>query len=145
MISAGKTSLPCGTRIKIIKSDDSEILNLTGTVTHPFPGLMYPNTQYVIGIRLDEKYHGLFTRDILNLTPEDEFTPVFDDYNEKHGVYYLEGEHLLAERIGEGAYREIAQKWGFFDAQLGKFVFPSQETCGKCLKDIENNYAAILY
>lgn len=146
MICAGKTSLPCGTRIKIVKSDDADLLNITGTVTHPFQSLMWPNTKYVIGIRIDEKYHGIFSGDIANLTPSDVFTPIFQDFDEKSRVDYIEGEDLLIERLGKSTLYSVAAKYGgIYDNLLNRLVFPSQESCSKCMSEIERDFSAILY
>jgi len=146
MICAGKTSLPCGTRIKVIKSDDADLLNVTGTVTHPFQGLMWPNTKYIIGIRIEEKHHGIFSGNIANLTSSDVFTPVFYDFDEENGVHYIEGEDLLVERLGKSTIYAIATKYGgIHDGILNKLVFPTQESCSNCINEIERDFSAILY
>mgnify|MGYP000863681587 CR=1 FL=1 len=146
MISAGQTSLPCGTRIKVIKSDDVDLLNLTGVVTHPFQGLIWPNTKYVIGVRLDEKHQGIFSGNIVNLTQSDIFTPVFCDFDSEHYTYYIEGEDLLAERIGKSTLYAIGRQYGgIYDNKLNKLVFSIQESCLKCVDEIEKSFSAILY
>lgn len=70
-MKAGNTDIEVGTHIKIINSDESDLIGLTGIITHPFPGLMSPGIRYVAGIRFDQK--GLFIGDNANLTKQDKF------------------------------------------------------------------------
>lgn len=70
-MKAGTTNYEVGTRIRITKSNDKELIGLTGEITHPFPGLMAPKTKYTVGLRLDQK--GIFSDDICNLMSCDKF------------------------------------------------------------------------
>ena len=71
MIKAGLTKHDCGTKIRITKSNDKDLIGVTGTLTHPFQGLMGSNTKYIAGLRLDQE--GIFSGDICNLTTADKF------------------------------------------------------------------------
>jgi len=75
---AGKTNLPVGTRIKIIKSDEKDIIGITGKITHPFGGLMAPHVKYVAGVYLDPEYEHLAVGGIINLTSDDKFEKIDD-------------------------------------------------------------------
>lgn len=72
-MKAGSTNTECGTKIKIISSDDPDIIGLTGEITHPFLGIMWPGVTYVAGVRLDEDNKGLFSNGIINLTAQDQY------------------------------------------------------------------------
>lgn len=57
---AGKTKYEVGTRVRITSlrgaddHDDFDLVGKTGTLTHPFPGLMWPGVSYIAGVRLDD-------------------------------------------------------------------------------------------
>lgn len=70
-MKAGLTNYNVGTKVKITESNDKDLIGITGELTHPFPGLMSPNTKYVAGLRLDRK--GIFSYDICNLMKDDKF------------------------------------------------------------------------
>jgi len=70
-MKAGKTNINVNTRVKIIDSDDKDLIGKTGIITHPFMGLMAPGVKYQAGLRLDQS--GIYSGDICNLTKEDKF------------------------------------------------------------------------
>lgn len=138
---AGNTNLPCDTRVKVVYSDDVDLINVTGRVTHPFPSLMWPRTKYTVGLRIDEEFHGLFSGDIANLTISDTFTPFFGEFDLETGFYYIENEKLLAEIIGESTLYEVATKYGgIHNDALNRLIFLSEEPCFKCIDEIEERF-----
>lgn len=66
-----KTNIPCGTLVKIVKTDDKNLIGAIGRITHPFCGLMVDGVEYIAGLRLETK--NIYLNDICNLTSEDEF------------------------------------------------------------------------
>jgi len=79
-MNAGKTNLSVGTRIRVVGCtsaihEDEEIIGAEGTITHPFPGLMWPNVHnYVAGIYLENApFKSEFNGGIANLTTADTF------------------------------------------------------------------------
>lgn len=74
---AGDTILEVGTKVKIIQSNDKDLIGATGKITHPFGGLMAPGVKYQAGLRLDTK--GIYSGDICNLTNADKFEVVKED------------------------------------------------------------------
>lgn len=70
---AGSTKYDVGTRVRIMSlrgadEDDFDLIDKTGTLTHPFPGLMWPGVSYVAGVRLDDG-----SDEITNLCRGDKF------------------------------------------------------------------------
>ncbi len=54
--------------------DSLILVGLTGTITHPFPGLMWPGVDdYVIGVRLEFPENEVIDSGIVNLRKQDEF------------------------------------------------------------------------
>lgn len=100
---AGTTDLNIGTRVRITESGDPDMIGLTGTTTHPFPGLMWPNEKYILGIRLDKK--GVSTDDIANL---------------------LEGDKFEIIDTGSNNEEDIPRKWEYIADQLKKMKAPSK-------------------
>jgi hypothetical protein len=73
---AGTTQHRVGTRIKItsIDSDDADdqvFVGQTGSLTHPFPGLMWPGIENNLGVHLDNGQS-------VNLTEQDKFDVLED-------------------------------------------------------------------
>ncbi len=101
-MKAGTTDVNVGTIIKITESDDPDLIGLTGTITHPFGGLMCPDEEYILGIRLDKK--GVFIDNIANLQVGDKFE-VIDDITDSE---------------------DIPRKWEYITTQLRKFNAPSK-------------------
>lgn len=52
-ISAGKTDIPVNERVKVLSSDDTNVVGLVGYITHPFLDLMVPDVQYIAGIWIE--------------------------------------------------------------------------------------------
>lgn len=82
---AGKTVLRVGTKVKITKVEgdyieSQSLVGLTGSITHPFTGLMFERfkDQYICGIQLDTgtKYTA-WSGNKVNLLEGDEFEIVY--------------------------------------------------------------------
>lgn len=78
-MKAGATDIDVCTRVKITYSEDPDVIGLTGTMTHPFRGIMLPDVKYIAGIRVDQK--GRFTDNIVNLVESDKFEILEDISN----------------------------------------------------------------
>lgn len=77
------TDLTLDTRIKIISiadKEDKELEGLTGIITHPFPGLMWPGVKYVAGVYLDSKLTNMSGNKI-NLTACDKLEVCTEEFN----------------------------------------------------------------
>lgn len=70
-MKAGTTDIDVSTRIRVTESNDPDLVGVTGTITHPFGGLMQAGSSYAVGIYLDKK--GVFADDIANLLISDKF------------------------------------------------------------------------
>lgn len=83
-LKAGKTDLTINTRIKLISitgdEDDKALEGLTGKITHPFPGLMWPGVSYVAGLYLDSTLTNTAGHRI-NLTACDKFEVCSEEFN----------------------------------------------------------------
>jgi hypothetical protein len=101
-MKAGTTDVNVGTRVRITDSNNPDLIDLTGTITHPFRGLMCPDGKYMLGIRLDKE--GVFVDNIANLLEGDKFEITHDTTDSK----------------------DIPRKWEYIADQLREHKAPAK-------------------
>jgi len=101
-MKARTTDIDADTRVRITQSEDPDFIGLTGTITHPFEGIVLPDVKYIAGIRVDQK--GRFTDDIANLVEGDKFE--------------------ILENIPDSS--EFPRKWEYIATRLKEFNAPNK-------------------
>lgn len=69
-MKAGKTDFEVGTLVRVVKSDDPELIGVIGRITHPFCGLQMSGVYYIAGL-YDIVPSGIYSGDICVLTKSD--------------------------------------------------------------------------